>query len=81
MPPQVRGELVIRRLFGNLSSALFLVEPPEKDHPGEWVFRGAGWGHGVGMCQIGAIGRAEHGQTYREILRHYFSGAEIVRIY
>ncbi len=78
---QVRGELNIRRLFKNLNSALFSLEPPSKKHPGEWVFRGAGWGHGAGMCQVGAIGRAERGQSYREILRHYYNGAEIVRIY
>lgn len=78
---QVRGELTIRRLFNNLNSALFILEPPSKRHPGEWVFRGGGWGHGAGMCQVGAIGRAERGQSYREILRHYYNGAEIVRIY
>ena len=78
---QVRGELTIRRLFKDLNSALFDLEPPSKKHPGEWVFRGAGWGHGVGMCQLGAIGRAELGQPYRDILRHYYNGAEIVRIY
>jgi stage II sporulation protein D len=78
---QVRGELTIRRLFKNLNSAMFQIEPPGKSHPGEWVFRGGGWGHGVGMCQVGAIGRAEHGHSYREILRHYYNGAEVVRIY
>ena len=78
---QVRGELNIRKLFGNLNSALFSVEPPGKSHPDEWIFAGAGWGHGVGMCQVGAIGRAEAGQSYQEILRHYFNGAEIVRVY
>ena len=36
---------------------------------------------GAGMCQVGAIGRAEQGQGYQDILRHYFNGAEIVRIY
>ena len=46
-----------------------------------WVFRGGGWGHGVGMCQTGAIGRAEAGQSYRDILRHYFNGAEVAPIY
>jgi SpoIID/LytB domain protein len=46
-----------------------------------WVFRGGGWGHGAGMCQWGAIGRAEAGQGYREILRAYFSGAEVARVY
>lgn len=78
---QVRGELTIRRLFGNLNSAMFEVEPPSPAHPGEWVFRGGGWGHGVGMCQLGAIGRAEHGHGYRDILRHYYNGAEVLRIY
>jgi SpoIID/LytB domain protein len=46
-----------------------------------FAFRGGGWGHGVGLCQTGAIGRAESGQDYRAILRHYFNGAEVVRIY
>lgn len=46
-----------------------------------WVFKGGGWGHGVGLCQTGAIGRAEYGQDYREILRHYFNGAEVSVIY
>ncbi len=73
----VQGELRIRRLLGNLPSAMFVV-----DRDGEsWVLRGGGWGHGAGMCQWGAIGRAEAGQGYREILRAYFSGAEVARIY
>jgi SpoIID/LytB domain protein len=45
------------------------------------VLRGGGWGHGVGMCQWGAVGRARAGQGYREILRAYFAGAEVARIY
>jgi SpoIID/LytB domain protein len=79
----VRGELNIRRLFGMLNSALFTVrgERLSDGTIGGWSFRGAGWGHGVGMCQMGAIGRAERGQDYRAILRHYFSGAEVTRIY
>jgi stage II sporulation protein D len=43
--------------------------------------RGHGWGHGVGMCQMGAIGRARAGQDYREILQHYYRGTQIVRLY
>ncbi len=74
---EVHGELAIRRLLGNLSSAMFTVEWSG----GEWVFRGGGWGHGAGMCQWGAVGRAEAGQGYREILRAYYSGAEVARIY
>lgn len=42
---------------------------------------GAGWGHGVGMCQWGTVGRARAGQSYREILGHYFSGTRIERFY
>ena len=38
---------------------------------------GGGWGHGVGLCQSGAMGRAQAGQDYEEILSHYFSGSEV----
>jgi SpoIID/LytB domain protein len=80
---EVRGELEIRKLFGMLNSSMFLVEPQRKADGTitEWVFRGGGWGHGVGMCQTGAAGRAEAGQSYRTILRHYFNGAEVSPIY
>jgi stage II sporulation protein D len=80
---ELRGELTIRRQLGMLNSALFVVTE-ERDaggNPVAFVFRGGGWGHGVGLCQTGAIGRAESGQDYRAILRHYFNGAEVVRIY
>ncbi len=79
----LRGELNIRRAFGMLNSAMFelKVERDAKGRPLTWVFTGGGWGHGVGMCQIGAIGRAEAGQTYRQILEHYFNGAQVARIY
>ena len=43
------------------------------------MFTGGGWGHGSGMCQTGAIGRAERGATYREILGWYYSGAAPVQ--
>jgi stage II sporulation protein D len=52
------------------------VTPPGKA-PG-WLFTGRGWGHGVGMCQIGAFGMAQRGHTYRAILQHYYTGVEIV---
>lgn len=80
---ELRGELTIRRQFGMLNSALFTVaeERDARGNPVAFVFRGGGWGHGVGLCQTGAIGRAESGQDYRAILRHYFNGAEVVRIY
>jgi SpoIID/LytB domain protein len=73
----IHGELRIRRLLGDLPSAMFVLAP---DREG-WTFRGGGWGHGVGMCQWGAIGRAAAGHDHRRILRAYFSGADVARIY
>ncbi|PZR17482.1 MAG: hypothetical protein DI536_03970 [Archangium gephyra] len=79
----IRGELTIRRTFGMLNSAMFELktERDAKGRPTTWIFSGGGWGHGVGMCQTGAIGRAEAGQSYRQILEHYFNGAQVARIY
>jgi SpoIID/LytB domain protein len=74
---EVHGELRIRRLLGNLPSAMFVV-----DRAGDaTVLRGGGWGHGAGMCQWGAVGRAEAGHGYREILRAYYSGADVAKVY
>ena len=74
---RVVGELAIRRRFQNLDSGMFIVER-ERD---EWIFVGGGWGHGSGMCQTGAIGRAMSGFGYREILAWYYSGARPEKIY
>ncbi len=41
---------------------------------------GGGFGHGVGLSQTGAVGMAQHGATYEEILRHYYRGVELVRL-
>ncbi len=45
-----------------------------------WTFRGHGWGHGVGMCQAGAYGMAVRGNSYREILDHYYTGIDLARL-
>lgn len=45
------------------------------------VVEGAGWGHGIGMCQIGALGRSRAGHSYREILTAYYPGTRILRLY
>ncbi|HEX8455197.1 MAG TPA: SpoIID/LytB domain-containing protein [Longimicrobium sp.] len=45
------------------------------------VIEGGGWGHGIGMCQVGAMGRARAGQDYRTILRAYYPGTEIRKVY
>jgi SpoIID/LytB domain protein len=79
----IQGELAIRRFFGMLNSSMFLVSA-ERDKKGEavaWQFEGGGWGHGVGLCQMGAIGRAEAGQSHEDILRHYFNGATVQPLY
>jgi stage II sporulation protein D len=45
-----------------------------------WLFNGRGWGHGVGMCQVGSYGMAVRGHDYRDILDHYYSGVELRRL-
>jgi len=52
---------------------------PKNQEPG-WLFTGRGFGHGVGMCQVGAYGMAQRGHDYREILTHYYSGVELGRV-
>jgi stage II sporulation protein D len=49
--------------------------------PQRIILYGAGWGHGVGLCQIGAAVMGEKGYTYNEILNHYFRGAELKKVY
>jgi stage II sporulation protein D len=77
----VKKELPIRQLFGSLPSAMFIIdENTGADGQPVFVFSGGGRGHGVGMCQYGARGRADAGQSYREILRHYFGGAQVAEV-
>lgn len=45
-----------------------------------WLFTGRGFGHGVGMCQVGSYGMAQRGHTYRDILTHYYTGVELGRV-
>lgn len=79
-------ELEIRRILSesHLYSSAFVATPHDPDvHgvPARWTIRGAGWGHGVGLCQIGAAAMAYDGYDYRSILAHYFPGAEISKAY
>lgn len=79
----VMKELPIRKLFGGLRSACFIVDW-KRDPQGFLTgarFRGAGWGHGVGMCQTGAQSLAKRGVGFERILLHYFPGSHLVRIY
>ncbi|MCM1518145.1 MAG: DUF4922 domain-containing protein [Pseudoflavonifractor sp.] len=76
----VGKELEIRRWLSrsHLYSSAFVVD---RDSDGRFVLTGAGWGHGVGLCQIGAAMMASRGYGYREILSHYFRGASVTRRY
>jgi stage II sporulation protein D len=74
---RVQGDMHIRTLLGGLKSTLFVVT---RDG-GDFVLNGGGWGHGVGMCQTGAIGMAERGSGYREILGHYYRGSRLRKLY
>jgi len=77
-----QGDLTIRRLLGGLRSSLFVVDVVgAKASPTTFRFRGAGFGHGVGMCQVGAIGMAEAGKSHADILEHYFRGTHLHRLY
>lgn len=73
----MKGELRIRQTFGGLRSSLFLVDVKE----GAAIFRGAGFGHGVGLCQTGAIGMAEAGKSYKAILQHYYQGSVLKKLW
>ena len=62
--------------LGMLRSSYFIVEPKlENNVPKAFIFYGGGWGHGVGLCQTGTGGRADAGQNYEDILKHYYTGA------
>lgn len=76
-------ELEIRKALSksHLYSSAFYVEKHGEGGDTEFVLHGAGWGHGVGLCQIGAAVMGATGYTYREILAHYFVDAEINKLY
>ena len=79
-------ELEIRRTLSqtHLYSSAFVVdrEMSEGDNtPKRFILTGAGWGHGVGLCQIGAAMMSNKGYDYDDILLHYYRGAEIKKLY
>lgn len=78
-------ELEIRRSLSksHLYSSAFIVEKADiKDGvPQKFIIKGAGWGHGVGLCQIGAAMMGKQGYRYEEILLHYYKGAGITKAY
>ena len=79
-------ELEIRRTLSpsHLYSSAFVVDKEDispEGIPGRFILTGAGWGHGVGLCQIGAAVMGEQGYKYDAILLHYYIGANIDKLY
>ena len=81
----VGKELEIRKFLSksHMYSSAIVIEKSEirNDVPQKFQIYGAGWGHGVGLCQIGAAVMAEAGHEFDEILLHYFKNAELRKIY
>jgi SpoIID/LytB domain protein len=81
----VGKELEIRKWLSNshLYSSAFVVDTFEITNgiPQKFTLTGAGWGHGVGLCQIGAAMMGEKGYYYKDILMHYFQNSELKKIY
>ena len=78
-------ELEIRRTLSesHLLSSAFEAYPITKEGenaPSEFLLKGRGWGHGVGMCQIGAAVMGQQGHPYQEILTFYYRGADIIQV-
>jgi len=80
---KVRGGSGIRRAMGGLNSASFAIEAVREgdDPPVAFTIWGAGWGHQVGMCQVGAAGLAELGWDYQAILAKYYQGCTVTNRY
>lgn len=78
-------ELEIRRTLSetHLYSSAFIIDKQDVlyDIPGRFRLTGAGWGHGVGLCQIGAAVMGAKGYSYQDILSHYFPGTDIEKRY
>jgi stage II sporulation protein D len=80
------GELPLRGLkirWGlGLRENLFVVdrELREDGSVGQFVFTGKGWGHGVGLCQVGAHAMAQAGASFEQILKHYYTGVALERV-
>ncbi len=75
----INGELKIRQALHEstlYSSMFYVIKDGER-----FILKGGGWGHGVGMCQIGAAMMAETGKSYDEILYHYYPGSKLIKVY
>ena len=81
---RVGKELTIRKALSDshLFSSAFVVDPEgPSERPDAFVLKGAGWGHGVGLCQIGAALMASQGLDHKAILAHYYPGTALEQLY
>ncbi len=82
---EIDDQYYIRKYFHKkfLYSSAFIIDEEKGagDIPESFTFKGAGWGHGVGYCQIGALGMALKGYSTENILNHYFPGSILKKIY
>ncbi len=76
-------ELEIRKALSesHLYSSAFIIQKEEKNGKVKFILRGAGWGHGVGLCQIGAAMMSENGYSYEQILKHYYKDVTLNKRY
>lgn len=82
----IEKDYEVRRVLHKMflySSALIIEEinPWDQNYPEGFIFKGAGWGHGAGLCQIGALGMALNGFKTDEIVYHYYPGSKLKKIY
>ncbi len=81
----VQGDVEIRRMLHKgflYSSCIYFSRKTGKNNiPVEFTIHGAGWGHGVGLCQIGALSMALQGYQAEEIVKHYYPGSQLTTIY
>ncbi len=80
---KLRGGAELRRALGGINSASFAIEAirEKEEPPVAFAIWGAGWGHQVGMCQVGAAGLADQGWDYKQILSKYYAGCTVARRY
>jgi len=73
----LRRKIVVCLLSASLMGVSWIQASPASAQTAEYVFRGSGWGHGIGMSQYGAKGGAEAGRNYQQILAHYYQGTQV----
>ncbi|MGD0111263.1 MAG: SpoIID/LytB domain-containing protein [Armatimonadota bacterium] len=80
---RLNGGSAIRHALGGINSASFAIQsiPEQNGTPVAFAIWGAGWGHQVGMCQVGAAGLADRGWGYEQILSKYYTGCQVEKRY